>query len=825
MSDQPKSSAGHGHGCDCCHKSEPEPQKVKDPVCNMDVDPAGAKFKTEHAGITYYFCNPRCLERFVANPAKYIGAGVGEQEGLFSCPNHPRVIRKRSGTCPQCSTRLQPRVASEVAVAGQVYTCPMHPEIKTSVLGPCPKCGMSLEPLTASLDEGPDPELKDMTRRFRWCLALSLPSLLAMVLSMIPGQPLISDVPSQMIHLVELAATTALMWFSKPIFERAWQSLVNRSPNMFTLIAMGTGAAYAFSLSQVIIEFLGGTVGAGHGGHMASAVYFETAAVIVTLVFLGQVLELRARAQAGAAIRALLKLTPDNATLILEDGSEEKIALALVRVGDWLRVKPGEKVPVDGVVVSGASSLDESLMTGESMPVAKAPGDVVTGGTINGAGSFVMETRRVGDETVLSRIIQAVSDAQRSRAPLQRLADRVSAVFVPAVVLVAALTFGGWLLLPASPEVSMALINAIAVLIIACPCALGLATPIAIMVATGRAARAGVLVKDAQAIELLSTVDTLVVDKTGTLTQGKPALTAVSVHAASGVGENELLQLAASLEVASEHPLASAIMAGAEQRALTPFKVENFASAAGAGVTGLVAGREVAVGNQTLLDSLGVDVTPLLAQAVAFRQDGATAIFVSVDKKPAGVMAVADPIKPTALAAIQALKAEGIKVVMLTGDNKVTAQAVASKLGIEDVVADVLPHQKGDEIDRLKTAGRIVAMAGDGVNDAIPLARAHVSIAMATGSDVAIKASQVTLLQGDLTGILKSLRLSRMTVKNIRQNLFFAFVYNAAGVLIASGILFPVLGILLSPMVASLAMSLSSFSVIANSLRLGRSSL
>ncbi len=799
-----------------------KPALVKDPVCNMNVDPAKAKYRTDYNGVTFYFCNPRCLERFTANPAKYLGDEEEHQDGLYSCANHPRVLRQLRGTCPQCSAALVRREAAAIVVAGQVFTCPMHPEIRSSVLAPCPKCGMSLEPLTVSQDEAPDPELTDMKRRFGLCLALSLPSLWVMVLSMLPGMPLVSAFPSQLLHAFEFSATTLVMWLAMPIFERAWQSLVNRSPNMFTLIALGAGAAYAYSAVVVMMEFLGGTVGSGHHG---AGVYFETAAVIVTLVFLGQVLELKARAQAGAAIRALLKLTPQTANVVLEDGSEQEIPLALVRVGDWLRVKPGDKIPVDGEVVSGSSSVDESLMTGESMPVAKALGDGVTGGTINGAGGLVMEAKRVGDETVLSHIIRSVTEAQRSRAPLQRLADRVSAVFVPSVVLASALTFTGWMLLPSTPSLGVALVNAIAVLIIACPCALGLATPIAIMVATGRAARAGILVKNAEAMELLSSIDTLVVDKTGTLTEGKPQLTTIALDAASPVDESRMLQLAASLEVASEHPLAGAIIGGARARSPVSLAVEGFASHAGAGISGRVDGHEVLVGNDKMLAAFGVDLSTLVAKAQLLRADGATAIFVAIDKKAAGILAVSDPIKQSAPSAIASLKAEGLKVVMLTGDNETTAKAVAKKLGIEDVVSDVLPHQKGAEIDRLKSAGRVVAMAGDGVNDAIPLARANVSIAMGTGSDVAIEASQVTLLGGDLTGIVRALKLSRMTVDNIKQNLFFAFVYNVAGVLIASGILFPWLGILLSPMVASLAMSLSSVSVIVNSLRLGRSSL
>lgn len=802
---------------DCCHGAEPKARQFEtDPVCLMQVDPATAVHKFEHSGTTYYFCNPRCLEKFKADPQQFLNA-------LFSCPSHPRVLRKRNGTCLQCSTRLERRQVTAKVTAGQVFTCPMHPEIRAAVAGPCPKCGMSLEPETVSADDGPDPELIDMKRRFGLCLALSLPSLMAMVLSMMPGMPLVSAVPSHMLHAFELAATTLVMWLARPIFERAWQSVLNRSPNMFTLIALGTAAAYAYSAMVVMMEFSGGTMGAGH--HSAGGVYFETAAVIVTLVFLGQVLELKARAQAGAAIRALLKLAPQTAEVILEDGSAQEIPLALVRVGDWLRVKPGEKIPVDGAVVSGSSSVDESLMTGESMPVTKSFGDPVTGATINGAGSFIMEAQRVGDETVLSHIVKAVSEAQRSRAPLQRLADRVSSVFVPAVVLASLLTFAGWMILPAAPSLSLALINAIAVLIIACPCALGLATPIAIMVATGRAARAGVLVKNAEAIERLSSIDTLVVDKTGTLTEGKPKLTGVILATTSSVDEARLLQLAASLEFSSEHPLADAIIGGAQARALTPLVVEGFVSHAGSGVTGKVDGHEVAVGNDKLLAAQGVDLGSLTDKACELRADGATAIFVAIDKKPAGVLAVSDQIKQSAVAAIQTLKSEGIKVVMLTGDNETTAKAVARQLAIDDVVSDVSPHQKGAEIDRLKAGGRIVAMAGDGVNDAIPLARANVSIAMGTGSDVAIEASQVTLLGGDLTGIVRALKLSRMTVGNIKQNLFFAFAYNAIGVLIASGILFPWLGILLSPMLASLAMSLSSVSVIVNSLRLGRTTL
>jgi Cu+-exporting ATPase len=695
----------------------------------------------------------------------------------------------------------------------------MHPEIVRDAPGSCPICGMALEPMTPSADDEGNAELRDMQRRFWVSAAFSLPLVAFVMSDMIPGRPLQNALAPRLLAWVEFAlGTPVVLWGGWPFFVRGFESLRTRSLNMFTLIAIGTGAAYAYSFVAVLAPGVFPASFREMGGQVGT--YFEAAAVIVTLVLLGQVLELRARSRTGAAIRALLGLAAKTARRLGDDGVEEDVPLDAVKPGDRLRVRPGEKVPVDGVVVEGRSAIDESMLTGEPLPVEKVAGDRVVGATINQTGSLVMRAERVGAETLLAQIVRMVSEAQRSRAPIQRLADVVAGWFVPAVIVVAVLTFAAWASIGPDPRFAHALVNAVAVLIIACPCALGLATPMSIMVATGKGANTGVLFKNAEAIEVLRTVDTLVVDKTGTLTEGKPRL--VSVLPAEGVAETELLRAAASLERGSEHPLAAAIVAGAEERGAAPEPSEGFEARTGKGVVGKVGGRSVALGNAALLADLGVDANALAAHAEELRQTGQTAMFVAIDGRIAGLLGVADPIKQTTPEAIAQLHAEGLRLVMLTGDAKSTANAVAAKLGLDEVIAEVLPEQKVDVVKRLQAEGRIVAMAGDGVNDAPALAQAQVGIAMGTGTDVAMESAGVTLVKGDLRGIARARKLSRATMRNIRQNLFFAFVYNALGVPIAAGVLYPTFGLLLSPMIAAAAMSLSSVSVIGNALRLSR---
>jgi P-type Cu+ transporter len=721
---------------------------------------------------------------------------------------------------PKATACCCPQAASTGAPEGTIYTCPMHPQIRQVGPGSCPICGMALEPELVTVTPGPNPELVDMSRRFWISLVLAAPVIALEMGGHIANLHIILGQRSS--NWIELLfATPVVLWGGWPFFVRAWQSLLTRNLNMFTLIAMGTGVAWLYSVIAGVFPGLFPPALRGPDG--AVAVYFEAAAVITVLVLLGQVLELRAREQTSGAIRALLNLAPKTARWVKPDGSEEEVALDLIAVGDQLRVRPGEKVPVDGVVIEGRSSVDESLVTGESMPVTKEAGSSVIGGTLNATGSFVMRAEKVGRDTMLSQIVQMVAAAQRSRAPIQRLADQVSGWFVPAVIVVAIIAFAAWAMFGPEPRYAYGLVAAVSVLIIACPCALGLATPMSIMVGVGRGAQAGVLIKNAEALERMEKVDTLVVDKTGTLTQGKPKV--VAVVAASEFEENEALGLAASVEKASEHPLASAITAAAQERGLTLSDVSDFDSRTGKGVVGIIKGQRISLGNASFLKELGIDTAPLESEAERLRQDGATAIFLAVDGKVAGVIAIADPIKSSTPEALKSLFEEGIRVVMLTGDNRTTAQAVARRLGITQVEAQVLPAQKGAIVEKLRNEGRVVAMAGDGVNDAPALAAADVGIAMGTGTDVAIESAGITLLKGDLTGIVRARRLSQATMRNIRQNLFFAFVYNAAGVPIAAGALYPFFGIFLSPIIAAAAMALSSVSVVGNSLRLRHVSL
>jgi Cu+-exporting ATPase len=775
-----------------------------DPVCGMTVDPEAAG-SYEYKGRTYYFCSTHCLHKFREDPERFLNQ-----------PAHPVMVQPVG--IQHAGAQAGPRSAPGSDKI--TYTCPMHPEVVSDAPGTCPICGMALEPRTASLDEEVNPELVDMTRRFWVSVVLSVPLLLIAMSDFVPGNPLEQIISMRALGWIQLVlATPVVLWGGWPFFARGWQSIVNRSLNMFTLIGLGVSVAYVFSVIAKLFPNIFPTSFRDPSGEVP--VYFEAAAVITTLVLLGQVLELRARSQTGAAIKTLLGLAPKAARRIREDGTEEDVSLDQVQVGDRLRVRPGEKVPVDGVVIDGSSAIDESMVTGEPIPVEKHPGDRVIGATVNATGSFVMRAERVGAETLLAQIVQMVAEAQRSRAPIQKLADVVSAYFVPAVVAIAVITFIVWSIWGPEPRMAYGLVNAVAVLIIACPCALGLATPMSIMVATGKAAQSGVLFKNAEAIEIMRKVDTLVVDKTGTLTEGKPKL--VSVITAEAVDEQILLRLAASLERGSEHPLAAAIVAGAEERGVKLTDATAFDSLTGKGVTGEVDGHKVSLGNRALLDDLKIDAGELATKAESLRADGQTVMFVAVDGKATGLVGVADPIKETTPEAIKQLHEEGIRIIMLTGDSRTTAEAVARRLNIDEVVAEVLPNQKVDVVKKFQAEGRFVAMAGDGINDAPALAQAHVGIAMGTGTDVAMKSADVTLVKGDLRGIVRARVLSRLTMRNIKQNLFFAFIYNSIGVPIASGVLYPFFGILLSPMIAAAAMSFSSVSVIANSLLLNRS--
>jgi Cu+-exporting ATPase len=729
---------------------------------------------------------------------------------------HPEIQQNNPGACPKCGMALES--IAPVTAEKTEYTCPMHPEIVRDAPGSCPICGMALEPRVVSVDEVENPELTDMRRRFWVCAALTIPVFLVGMSDLIPGAPLQRLVaPNIWAWIQLLLATPVVLWGGWPFFVRAWQSIVNRSLNMFTLIGLGVAVAYLYSLAATLFPEVFPHSFRAHGNSVP--VYFEAAAVITTLVLLGQVLELKARSQTGAAIKALLGLAPKTARRIRADGSDEDVLLTQVQVGDKLRVRPGEKLPVDGVVLEGSSAVDESMVTGEPVPVAKVSGDRVIGATVNGTGMLVMQAERVGSETLLAQIVQMVAEAQRSRAPIQKLADLVASYFVPAVILIAIITFLVWAVWGPEPRMAYALINAIAVLIIACPCALGLATPMSIMVATGKGAQTGVLFKNAEAIELLRKVNTLLLDKTGTLTEGKPKLVTIET---AGWGEDELLRLAGSLERGSEHPLAAAIVAAAEQRGMTLSESSAFESLTGKGIEGEVDGHKVLLGNARLLSDQGIDFAALEPKAEAMRSDGQTVMLVAIDSKAAGLLGVADPIKQTTPEAVRQLHSEGVRIVMVTGDNSTTANAVARKLGIDEVIADVLPEQKIEAVRRLQNANQIVAMAGDGINDAPALAQADVGIAMGTGTDVAMKSAGVTLVKGDLRGIVRARVLSRLTMSNVKQNLFFAFLYNSIGVPIAAGVLYPFFGILLSPMLAAAAMSFSSVSVIGNALRLRR---
>jgi P-type Cu+ transporter len=833
--------------------SIPAPALERDPVCGMNVNPATAKYSHEYDGRKYYFCCAACGEKFKLNPRQYLtraGAGlvtlgmpaatkpshdasaaasqtVAESsahgaEPAYVCPMCSEVHEKKPGACPSCGMALERDVP--LTAARTEYTCPMHPEIVRPGPGSCPICGMALEPRTVSAADEENPELRDMTRRFWVGVALTAPLFVIAMGGMLVhgflGQLTINRVVLAKPWLEFILATPVVLWCGLPFFQRFWTSLVNRSPNMFTLIGLGTGVAYIYSVVATVAPRIFPESMRTMGGY--PDVYFEAAAAITTLVLLGQVMELRARSRTSAAIRALLDLSPKTARLIVADGTggevtEKDISLEHVKPGDRLRVRPGEKIPVDGVVLEGRSAVDESMITGESIPVEKSPDSRVIGATINSTGSFIMRAERVGSETLLAQIVQLVGRAQRSRAPIQRLADRVAAWFVPAVVGVSAVTFAAWFLLGPQPRLAHALVNAVAVLIIACPCALGLATPMAIMVGTGRGAHAGVLIKNAEALETLEKIDTLVVDKTGTLTEGKPKLTSVTPR-----GEflaDELLRLAASLERASEHPLAASIVAGAKERELKLSDVKEFRSSPGKGVSGIVEGKRVAAGNEQFMQDERI-VAPKRPEN--WPAEGETAIYVGIDGKFAGWLCAGDPLKPNLARIVGELTAQGLRVVMLTGDNRATAEAVARSANIKEFEAEVLPEGKLEVIRKLQGQGRVVAMAGDGINDAPALAQADVGVAMGTGTDVAMESGGITLLKGDLTGILRARKLSQATMRNIRENLFFAFIYNAVGVPIAAGVLYPFFGLLLSPVLAAAAMSFSSVSVIANALRLRR---
>jgi P-type Cu+ transporter len=792
-----------------------------DPVCGMTVDPARAAGSFDYHGKTYLFCSTHCLAKFKAAPTKYAGQGkpaepaAAPSSGKYTCPMHPEVVQVGPGSCPKCGMALVPLVPAALAAAE--YTCPMHPEVRSDRPGSCPKCGMALVPVAGAEEE--NAELRDLTRRFWVGAVLSVPLVfLAMGPYLGFAEPF-GLAPHTRAYLEFLLGTPVVLWSGWPFFEKFWRSLKNRSPNMYTLIGLGVALAYLFSIAAVFVPGIFPNEFREHGGMVGA--YFEAAAVIVTLVLLGEVMQLRALGQTSQAIKQLLALAPNTALRIEPDGSEREVPLAEVKVGDKLRVRPGEKVPIDGVCLEGSSNVDESMITGEPVPVPKKPGDRVTGATINGKGTLVVRAEKIGSETLLAQIVHMVAQAQRTRAPVQRLADLVAAYFVQTVVAIAIVTAIVWGFVGPQPTIVYAVVNAVAVLIIACPCAVGLATPISITVAMGQGALNGILFRNAEAVEKLREVDTLVVDKTGTLTLGRPQLT--DVVAVSE--ENQVLRLIASLERASEHPLAQAIVKGAEDRGIALASVENFDSVTGKGVQGTVGGRRVAVGNRAFMESFSGVPPGLAEKAEALRAGAKTAMFAAVDGRVAAMIAVADPIKETTAEAVKMLKDEGVKIIMLSGDSRKTAEAVGRQLGIDEVIGEVLPEQKVEKIKALQAAGRVVAMAGDGINDAPALAQANVGIAMGTGTDVAIESGSVTLVKGDLRGIVKAIRLSHATMRNVKQNLFFAFVYNAVGVPIAAGVLYPAFGLLLSPIFAGAAMALSSVSVVTNALRLRRARL
>jgi P-type Cu+ transporter len=801
----------------------PEAATTKDPVCGMTVYTEAA-LRTEHAGQTYFFCSQRCLERFKANPSAFLAEkppsapATATARTVYVCPMHPEVRQDEPGGCPKCGMALEPEAPAPPATKTE-WTCPMHPEIVRDAPGSCPICGMALEPRTVELAETENPELVDMRRRLGVAAALTAPLVIVAMAHLLPFHWAHDLATNRFRPWLELLlATPVVLWGGWPFFVRGYRSVLKRSLNMFTLIALGVGVAYVYSVVATALPWVFPASLRDAAGQIG--VYFEAAAVIVTLVLVGQVLELRARSRTGAALRALLGLAPKLARRVQADGNEEDVSLDQVQIGDLLRVRPGEKVPVDGAVVEGSSAVDESMLTGESVPVEKQPGAKVIGATVNGTGALMIRAERVGAGTLLSQIVKLVGEAQRSRAPIQRLADKVSGYFVPAVIAVAVLAFVVWALVGPEPRFGHALVNAVAVLIIACPCALGLATPMSIMVAAGKGATVGVLFKNAAAIELLRKVDTLVVDKTGTLTEGKPRL--ASVTPAAGQDETQLLAAAASLERGSEHPLAAAIVKGAEERQVSLTEAKAFESITGKGVKGTVSGAPVLLGNRRMLEESDIPVDSVSARADELRAEGQTVMYVAIGGRLAGLIGVADPIKDSTPEAIAALHQQGVRIVMLTGDNRITAEAVARKLRIDQVIAEVLPTQKAEEIKRLQAAGRVVAMAGDGINDAPALARAQIGIAMGTGTDVAMESADVTLVRGDLRGIVRARTLSGATMDNIRQNLFFAFIYNALGVPVGAGVLYPFFGILLSPVFAAAAMALSSVSVIVNALRLRR---
>jgi len=813
---------------------------TKDPVCGMTVDPASSNRRHLYDGNTYYFCSDGCMRKFVSDPARYLmpkasktptaplhhnavrrASSKPADAVIYTCPMHPQVRSPSPGPCPICGMALEPVIDPHVLSGSPKveYFCPMDPDVIRDHPGACPKCAMALQERTldrvAAADE-PNPELTNMTRRFWSSTVLTLPVLFLAMSEVIPGEPLQNVLGMRTIIWIELIlATPVVLWGAKPFFERGYRSLVNRSLNMFTLIALGVGIAYGYSLVAALFPWL---FPATPDDPMSQPpVYFEAAAAITTLVLLGQMLELRARTSTAGAIRALLGMVPKTARIV-RDGAEEDIPLELVKPGAFLRVRPGEKIPVDGIVIEGASAVEEALLTGEPLPVEKHPGDRVIGATVNGTGTFVIRAERVGSDTVLAQIVRMVADAQRSRAPIQRIADTVSGYFVPAVLLAAMFTFGAWLAVGGDHALAHGILAAVAVLIIACPCALGLATPMAVMVATGRGATGGVLVRNAEALELMEKVDTLVIDKTGTLTEGKPRL--VIAEPIDGFEHAALLRLAASVERASEHPLANAIVAGATEAGVTLAKVDEFQSITGRGVTGSVEGHIVAIGSDRILPAGAPEAAALIDRAAEFRKKGSTVMFVTIDGGLAGLIAVADPVRKNSHEALAILRGDGLRVVMLTGDNRATAEVVAHQLGIDEVEAEVMPEDKARVVKRLQGEGRTVAMAGDGVNDAPALAQATVGIAMETGTDVAMQSAGITLVKGDLMGIVRARKLSRAAMSNIRQNLFFAFIYNLLGVPIAAGVLYPWLGLMLNPMIASAAMSLSSLSVVGNALRL-----